>query len=385
MDDFIRKVLQVAMLVMVTTSLVVGLEWEPVLIVGGGRGDEDGELYEPVDVTVDVNGSIYVLERYNERIQKFDVNGVFKEIYGEAGSSGPGEFDGPGGIAIREVNATITQLFIADTDNHRIQVMTNELRTTEDNDTILNTTWQAFGERCYGDCVSWVYIYFEEPGGVDVDDSGRIYVADTGNNRISIIYDLPANLSKYPTPHNRTDLNGFNEPKAVSVRDDRIYVADTGNNQVKILNLTGSEINSIDGLNKPSSIALDSVGNIYVADSLNSRIMIFNPQGLYLTEFGEENCSVHIYNDPEAAVGQFCMPEGIEIRGEKIYVADTGNHRIQVFETRELPLPTCPLAGDYDPCGEVILEEVVDYMVLWGQGQAEVGDVVALINAWAWG
>jgi len=45
--------------------------------------------------------------------------------------------------------------------------------------------------------------------------------------------------------------------------------------------------------------------------------------------------------------------------------------------------PVCELPGDYPPCGEVTLEEVVDFINLWAQGQADLGDVVNLINAWA--
>ncbi|RLI86885.1 MAG: hypothetical protein DRO76_03210 [Candidatus Altiarchaeales archaeon] len=44
---------------------------------------------------------------------------------------------------------------------------------------------------------------------------------------------------------------------------------------------------------------------------------------------------------------------------------------------------TCELPGDYPPCGEVTLEEVVDFILLWAQGQAPLSEVVDLINAWA--
>jgi len=45
--------------------------------------------------------------------------------------------------------------------------------------------------------------------------------------------------------------------------------------------------------------------------------------------------------------------------------------------------PVCELPGDYPPCGEVTLEEVVDFINLWSLSQADLGDVVNLINAWA--
>ena len=69
--------------------------------------------------------------------------------------------------------------------------------------------------------------------------------------------------------------------------------------------------------------AIDGEGNVYVADSWNHRIQVFDPQGRFLRKWGtegEEN-------------GQFADPKGLATDGDgNVYVADSGNHRIQVFK-----------------------------------------------------
>jgi DNA-binding beta-propeller fold protein YncE len=76
------------------------------------------------------------------------------------------------------------------------------------------------------------------------------------------------------------------------------------------------------GANQPSDIALDSRGNIFLVDGVNSRIVAVDENGRWRFEFGKEG----------KGKGQFMMPLGIDVaESGKIFVADTGNHRIQVF------------------------------------------------------
>jgi DNA-binding beta-propeller fold protein YncE len=110
-----------------------------------------------------------------------------------------------------------------------------------------------------------------------------------------------------------------------------VYVADSGNNQIQVFDSSGPLIRKwgSDGIGEgqfdhPSGIAVDATGNVYVADSWNNRIQVFTSTGTFKTEWGSygwEN-------------GEFCNPTRIAVNagGNVVYVADTGNHRIQVFD-----------------------------------------------------
>jgi DNA-binding beta-propeller fold protein YncE len=83
----------------------------------------------------------------------------------------------------------------------------------------------------------------------------------------------------------------------------------------------------------PFGIALDSGGNIYVADTGNNRVQVFNSDGVFLSTFGSEG----------TGNGQFSNPIGIAVdSGGNIYVADTGNNRVQVFSQDRPPVVGTP-------------------------------------------
>lgn len=75
--------------------------------------------------------------------------------------------------------------------------------------------------------------------------------------------------------------------------------------------------------NGPAGLSIDRNDNIYVTDNNNNRIQVFTADGTFLTKFGSQG----------KAIGQFILPEGMGIymKTALIYVADTGNYRIQVF------------------------------------------------------
>jgi streptogramin lyase len=88
----------------------------------------------------------------------------------------------------------------------------------------------------------------------------------------------------------------------------------------------GSQGSGNGEFNFPSAIAVDSGGNIYVADTFNDRVQVFNPSGVFQSTFGSFG----------TGNGEFSSPYGIAVgsRGN-IYVADTANNRVQVFRTPE--------------------------------------------------
>jgi hypothetical protein len=88
-------------------------------------------------------------------------------------------------------------------------------------------------------------------------------------------------------------------------------------------------------------------------------------------------------SNPSQAMGQFCNPRGLDVRNNTLYVADSGNHRVQVINITVYPEPSCILIGDEEPCGQVEVAEIVALINEWAGSRAELADVMKLITKWA--
>jgi DNA-binding beta-propeller fold protein YncE len=191
---------------------------------------------------------------------------------------------------------------------------------------------------------------FEEPLGVTVDSGDNIYISDTGNNRIQK-FDSDGNFILTFGSFGNGD-GEFDSPSGVAVDSgDNIYVSDTGNNRIQKFNSNGEFIlmwgfGVVDGSNEfqictsncqegiagsddgqfldPFGIAADSSDNIYVSDTGNNRIQKFNSDGDFILTFGS-------FGNGD---GEFDSPSGVAVdSGDNIYVSDTGNNRIQKFDS----------------------------------------------------
>ncbi|MEW8416200.1 MAG: hypothetical protein AB2690_02955, partial [Candidatus Thiodiazotropha endolucinida] len=121
----------------------------------------------------------------------------------------------------------------------------------------------------------------------------------------------------------------FNFPSHLAFFDQRLFVNDTMNFRIQSfdnnglhLKTFGKQGNASGYFTQSKGLALDSDGHIYVADALANRIQIFDQSGAFLLEFGGVG----------DAPGNFRMPSGLAIWDDKIFVADSYNQRIQVFQ-----------------------------------------------------
>ncbi len=101
------------------------------------------------------------------------------------------------------------------------------------------------------------------------------------------------------------------------------------------------------GLDQPSDVAVDGEGNAYVLDGVNRRVVVFGPEGERRFAFG----------------GGLALPMGIAVEGGRIYVADTGNHRIVVFDRRGRMQRVIPLEGE--PAPEPVALVVKEGVLVW--------------------
>jgi len=166
------------------------------------------------------------------------------------------------------------------------------------------------------------------PTGIAFDpENNRLYVADTLDNQIVVFDDDGVQLNAFGS---RGGAAGeFNYPSSLTLRGDILYVNDTMNFRIQAFTLDGSPVASFGELGDGSGqfalskgLGADLQGHLYVADALSNYIQIFDAEGRFLLSFGGMGGSI----------GQFRLPAGIFVLKNKIFVADSQNRRVQVFE-----------------------------------------------------
>lgn len=313
-----------------------------VQLVFGSSGSWDGEFQYPSDVAVNASGQIFVTDTGNNRVQVFQPNGDYHDQFGENGSN-PGQLNSPRGITIDGSGS----IYVADAGNARIQ----KFNTSNEPDSSFGTYGTGEGELAY-------------PGGIALDASGKIYVADTENNRIQV-FESNGDFSSQISSQGSSD-GEFKQPWGVAIdTDGNIYVVDSFNNRVQKFNSAGefeskfgsapdcysnygsttttsyapTTTNPLDCFNDgaflyPAAIAIDNSGNIYVADSGNNRVQKFNSSGEFVSKIGSEQRSDNGGSYGGNNEGEFNDPRGVAVDASgNIYVSDSGNNRVQKFNS----------------------------------------------------
>lgn len=191
------------------------------------------------------------------------------------------------------------------------------------------------------------------PSGVAQDSLGNTFFADTGNHRIRMIGSdgiviTIAGSGIYGLANGPGPSAAFAFPSALAVGpDNNVYVADTYNHRIckltrpavlggvwTVTNLAGTGIagfvegaGSVARFNSPYGLALDSSGNVFVADSANHRIRKVTPVGAVSTYAGSG--AQGFLDNATASAAKFNTPQGVVIAGGNLYVADTFNDRIR--------------------------------------------------------
>lgn len=165
------------------------------------------------------------------------------------------------------------------------------------------------------------------PRGAAVAPSGRIFVSDTGNDRVQSFEPSGAFLHRwgnYGPAENRT-----RRPSGIDANADYVAVADTGNDCVRVYDHDGLLISTIGGpgtdparFHRPLDVAFDEEGHLWVADSGNHRIQRVTRAGASLAVLGAWG----------PGDGLFSCPSGVDVSGERVFVVDRDNQRVQVFD-----------------------------------------------------
>ncbi len=273
----------------------------------GSFGISDkGEFSHPQFIAVSDDGTIYVTDLGNKRVQKLSSTGDYLSDWGQNGKN-PGEFHYPSGIDVYG-----EFVYVADRDLNRIQ------KFTTDGDFILE--WGSKGVR------EGQFLF---PNGISVHN-GIVYVIDTGNQRIQKFTTDGEFISSFGS-------SGINPGQFLTIvgididSDGNIFVTDKGNSKIEKFSLDGTLIKSYpfyySNYNfSPEAIVIDPTGKMFVVNSSNDRI-------LHLSQDSDLKLSVFEQIGPFTDSFDIVTDIAIGINGE-LLVVDSANHTIKSFETK---------------------------------------------------
>lgn len=284
-------------------------------------------LNAPRSIAVGRSNDLYVADSSNNRILHLSSDGSVIGEWGSfadisAGDAPIGTFFEPWGVAVGPDGS----VYVTDTWNNRVQKFTRDGKPIK--------MWGQFGQPVPDDPNS--QNSFWGPRGIAVDSNGRVFVADTGNKRI-VVFDKDGNyLTEFGS--GGFDPGQFDEPVGVALASDgTVYVTDTWNQRVQSFvrvetggslsyepllqwDVTGWFGQSLD--NKPF-IAVDSNDHVFVTD----------PEGYRVIEFTSSGEFVRTWGDFGEGLEQFGLPSGIAVDSQGyVWVTDSANKRILRFQ-----------------------------------------------------
>jgi len=259
----------------------------------------------PQFIAVGEDGSIYVSDFGNKRIQKFSSSGEYVTHWGNSGKQ-LGDFYNPTGIAVSD-----DSVFIVDRDLNRIQ------KFSLDGEFI--TTWGKKGT------AEGQFFY---PNGITLSN-GLLYVVDTGNQRIQVFSTEGEFISSFGSsglgPGQFLNVSGIDADEYGN-----IFVADKGNGKIEKFSADGELLQSFQFyfphyIFSPESIAIDPNGDMFVVNSYNNKI-------LHLSQDSVLRLSQDDQSGPFLDSFKQITDIAIGINGE-LFVVDSSTHSIQSFET----------------------------------------------------
>lgn len=338
-------------------------------------------LNNPTGTVVDSAGNIYIADRGNNRIRMIAAGtGIITTVAGTgtaafSGDNGPATsatLSSPYGIAIDKDG----NILIADQNNFRIRklsVSTGTISTVAGNDTYIyaptgvavditgnfyiaayqsnsirkvdtvtgNITtvagngWDSFS----GENVAATSAKLKEPGGTAVDSAGNIYFADSGNNRIrkvaagtGIITTVAGNgFPDFSGDNGPATLATLQYPSDVAVDSvGNLYIADSFNNRIRKVSAGSGIITTVAIISSPSGVVVDSAGDILVAESTSHRIRKVTVSTGIITTVAGDGTAGFSGDDGYATTAKLNGPNGIVIDGSgNLYISDNGNNRIR--------------------------------------------------------
>ena len=309
------------------------------------------QFNNPRGIARAADGRLFVADTANHRIRVISADGATVSTYaGDGvsafadGSTSTARFSQPRGVAV----AADGRLFVADTANHRIRVISADGATV--------STYAGDDAADFADG-STTTARFATPRGVALAADGRLFVADSSNDRIRVISADGATVSTYAGSgfgfaNGSTSTARFIEPQGVAVAaDGRVFVADTGNRRIRVISADGATVSTYAGdgvqnfadgstttaqFDNPSDVVVASDGRVFVADTGNRRIRVISADGASVSTYAGSATATQT-NEPQALQAavdiDLSQPRRMTLAPDgRLFFTDSGNHRIYVIE-----------------------------------------------------
>jgi putative heme iron utilization protein len=343
----------------------------------------------PEGVAVDGAGNLYVADRFNHTIRKVTAAGDVTTLAGAAalldGADGTGaaaHFDRPAGVVADGAGT----LYVADQFDRTIRKVTAGGVVT----TLAGTADMSGSADGTGAAAR-----FAGPASVAVDGAGTVYVADSFNEIVrkvtaaGDVTTLAGTAGLLGSADGTGPAARFAQPEGVAVDGaGNVYVTDTFNGTIRKVTAggvvttragTAGMLDSVDGTGpdarfvSPRGPAVDSAGNLYVADQANDTIRKITPGGVVTTLAGSAFRSGSA--DGTGAAARFNSPAAVAVDGAgNVYVADTANHTLRKVTPTGI---TTTIAGTVGVAGVVLGSAP---RLGFPQGLAIVGDSIVFTD-----
>jgi sugar lactone lactonase YvrE len=314
---------------------------------GDGSAATAASLDAPSGVAVDPAGSLYISDSNNNRIRRVTAAGIISTIAGNgtAGYNGEGaavnaQLNFPIGVALD----TAGNLYIADPENRRLRKVTPAGAIS----TVAGDGTAGFG----GDGASATSAVLGFPLGVALDSAGNVFIADYDNNRVRKVtpFGLITTVAGTGSPGFSGDEGPalaakLFKPYGLAVDSGgNLLIADSYNERIRkvtaagvISTFAGNGLSAFAGDGGPATkgqfypfgIGLNSAGNLYIADWSNNRIRRVTPADVITTVAGSATKGFFGDGGP-ATAARLSGPYDVAVDGSgSLYIADTGNNRIR--------------------------------------------------------
>ena len=251
-----------------------------------------GQYRQPTGLARTAAGNIlYVADRGNHCIRLLlfvagspSTGGSASRLSGECGDANASPFSEPRGVALNTINGSVV---VADSNNHRIRLLIN-------NGNIISN-YAGDGISGFADG-STATARFNTPVDVVFAPDGRLFVADSSNHRIRVISADASTVSTYAGDGNRGNRNGtaraarFDTPSGLALAEDgRLFVVDRNNHSIRVISADGNTVSTYAGdgssgmnnafgdaarFDNPLNAAIDADGRLFVTDSGNQLIRL---------------------------------------------------------------------------------------------------------------
>ncbi len=312
---------------------------------GDGGSPTSAQLNGPLGVALDSAGRLYIADTYNMVIRRV-ASGAITTVAGNRSSGYMGDGGPAAGALLEQPGAVAVDIarnlyYISDKDSNRVRkVAANGIITTAAG----NGTAGFSGDGSSATSAELAY-----PWGVTVDGAGNFYIADQSNNRIrevstsgSILTVAGNGSTGYGGDNGQATIAKLNEPGGVAVDSGgNIYIADTFNNRIR--RVTGSTITTVVGngaagytgdgypaagarVSTPWGVAVDAAGNLFIADTDNSAIRKVTVATGAITTVAGIGSTGYSGDGSSATGARLFYPYGVAVDAAgNLYIADTWN------------------------------------------------------------